>query len=66
MGKNTVAACFGVDSRAKAGENGCIVLTYWDERAERPRVVVGYVGKRGLKADTWYGANSRGELVEVA
>ena len=63
-GKNAIAACLGLNGRAKAGENGVVIVAYWDETAERPRVLTGYVGE-GIERDTWYEARD-GKLVEVA
>ena len=53
-GKNSIIAAAGYGSQAKAGENGCIALAYWDEKAQRPRMVIGYVGEGGISADVWY------------
>jgi hypothetical protein len=61
-GKKSIIASVGYESRAKAGEDGCIALAWWDEKAKRPRLTVGYVGE-GLKADTWYEV-CNGELTE--
>ena len=62
-GKNGVAMSAGKDSKAKASEGGCFALR-WDD-ADRPRIVVGYVGENGIKADTWYTVSEAGEIVEV-
>jgi hypothetical protein len=50
---------------AKAGAGGCIALAWWDEKARRPRVSVGYVGD-ALKPDTWYCVDDLGEFVKGA
>ena len=42
------------DGKVKAGEQGCIAAVYWDPKAKRQRLAVGYVGEGGIKADTWY------------
>ena len=65
IGKNSVAACIGQNSKAQAGENGAIVVAWWEAKTERPRLTVGYVGENGIKAETWYEANAKGELVEA-
>ena len=63
-GKSSIAISAGIESRAKAGELGCIVLTRWVESEKRNRVSVGYVGE-GLKADTWYELDDAGNFVEA-
>jgi hypothetical protein len=40
--------------RGKAGENGLIVLTWWDAAAKRFHACVGEVGIDGIESDTWY------------
>jgi len=64
-GKNSIVAAVGVGSIAKAGENGCIVLAWWDEKAKRPRVTVGYIGEGGVYAGKWYRSDESGKLVEA-
>ena len=44
----------GYCSRVKANKNGIITAIYRAKKMTRPRVVVGYVGEKGIKADTWY------------
>ena len=63
-GKKTVAASIGRGGAAKAGEDGCLAVTWWDKKADRPRIAVGYVGENGIKPDTWYAADEKGKLVE--
>jgi hypothetical protein len=65
-GKNSVIATAGFNSKAKAGENGCIALAWWDEKAKRPRITVGYVGEDGVEAGKWYELDKKGKLVEAA
>jgi len=45
-----------------AGEDGCLIVVWWD--GKRPRALVGYVGEGGIKAGKWYAAKD-GKLVEV-
>ena len=62
-GRYAISAALGIGGVAKAGEDGCVIVR--DDCKDRPRVVVGYVGEGGIKADTWYRAEG-GKLVEVA
>ena len=62
-GENATIACAGIGARVKAGRNGCFALTWYD--GNRNRIVVGYVGEDGIKADTWYRVEA-GKLVEAA
>lgn len=50
--------------KAKAAENGIVTIRYYEEKKERYRVVTGYVGEGGIKADTWYEVKN-GKLSEV-
>jgi hypothetical protein len=60
-GKNSIACCLGGGSRAKAGVNGSLILTYYD--GFRTRHVIGYVGENNIEANVWYEA-SDGILVK--
>ena len=48
-------------AKARAGATGAIVLVDWS--GKRPRIVTGYPGEDGIKADTWYRVEA-GKLVE--
>jgi hypothetical protein len=63
-GYGSAAACLGVNGKARAGATGSIILTWYDEAADRRRHVVGYPGEDGVKPDTWY-AVAGGRLVET-
>ncbi len=63
-GKNSVVAGAGYRCRGSAGEGGVIALTWWDEKAERPRVSVAYVGENGIKPNTFYSLDDKGKFVE--
>ena len=62
-GDYSIAMSAGLRSRAKAGVDGCIALTWHD--GSRYRVSVGYVGE-DLRAETWYALDDKGEFVEVS
>ncbi len=47
-------ATAGDSGQATAGEKGIISLSYWDPKAERRRIVIGYVGEDGIEPDTTY------------
>jgi hypothetical protein len=64
-GEKTIAASLGYSGTAKAGKDGALVLTYWDEKKERPRVLVAYVGEKGIKVDTEYRLNDKHEFEVV-
>ena len=51
-GKSSIACCLGTNSRAKAGINGSLILTYPD--GIRNRHVIGYVGENNIEANVWY------------
>lgn len=60
-GDNAVAAAFGLESKAKAGGTGVVVVAWWD--GKRKRLSVGYVGENGIEADVWYCSDEAGKLV---
>jgi hypothetical protein len=53
----------GLNGKAKTGENGCFALCWHD--GKRNRIVAGYAGENGIKADTWYRLTDKGKLQEV-
>ena len=61
-GSNVAAAAYGC--RAMAGENGAIALAWWD--GKRGRFSVAYPGENGIKPDTFYVLNAKGEFQEAA
>jgi hypothetical protein len=63
-GSSGIAAAIGDNVRAKSGENGLLILTWWDGPAKRFRACVGEVGIDGIESDTWYKVES-GKLVKV-
>ena len=50
-------AMAGHKGTATAGHMGAILLRYWDERARRHRIQIGYIAEGGLKPDTPYRLN---------
>ena len=57
-------ATAGDRGTATAGEYGTVQLSLWDDRANRHRIVTGYVGEDGIKAGTKYQLVD-GKLTEV-
>ena len=49
-----IAACIGSGGSAMAGDNGLIIVCWWDESAKRYRACVGNVGEDGIKAGERY------------
>jgi hypothetical protein len=57
-------ATAGDDGTATAGNRGIIVSRWWDEKNERYRLVVGYVGENGINPNTKYVLNENHEFEE--
>ena len=53
----------GRGGTSTAGDRGTLIITWYD--GSRYRRAVGYVGEDGLKPDTLYRVNGRGEFCEV-
>ncbi|RWT38210.1 hypothetical protein DN464_23320 [Enterobacter cloacae] len=64
-GSHSVAASLGIEGRARASENGAIVLCYRDEDGELIHIRASKVGENGVEADTWYQLNENGEFIET-
>ncbi|HHH0263232.1 TPA: hypothetical protein ACPZNO_003738 [Yersinia enterocolitica] len=64
-GSQSVAASFGEDGKAKASENGAIVLCYRNDDGEIIHIRASKVGENGIKPDVWYSLNENGEFEEV-
>jgi len=58
-------ATAGDGGTAKTGEVGIIVLSWWDNKSERYRLSVGYVGEDGIEANTFYRCDDSGKLVKA-
>ena len=65
-GSQSVAAAFGIEGKARASENGAIVLCYRDEDGELIHIRASKVGENGIEAGVWYQLNEDGEFVEVS
>ncbi|BCU51215.1 DUF7666 domain-containing protein [Citrobacter amalonaticus] len=65
-GSQSVAVSLGIEGKARASENGAIVLCYRDEDGELIHIRSSKVGENGIKPDTWYQLDEDGEFVEVA
>jgi len=63
---NYGTATAGYRGTATAGNKGEIRVQWWDEKAERYRTVIGYVGEDGIKPDTTYRLDDNHKLVEVS
>ncbi|HHH0970668.1 TPA: hypothetical protein ACPZP4_000491 [Yersinia enterocolitica] len=64
-GSQSVAASFGEGGKAKASENGAIVLCYRDDDGEIIHIRASKVGENGIKPDVWYSLNEDGEFKEA-
>ena len=64
-GKDCVSVSAGQKGKVKTGTNGAFALTWWSASENRFRIVVGYEGENGIKADTWYTLSKIGEIVEA-
>ncbi|HHE5697797.1 TPA: hypothetical protein ACPEY2_001686 [Citrobacter amalonaticus] len=65
-GSQSVAASLGIEGKARASENGAIVLCYRNEDGELIHIRASKVGENGIKPDTWYQLDEDGEFIEVA
>ena len=61
-GKNSICMAAGYASTAQVGENGVIVLPYYD--GIRTRVAVGYVGENGIEPNVEYKVNNNNGIFE--
>ncbi|MGV8528843.1 hypothetical protein ACV35S_06905, partial [Pseudomonas aeruginosa] len=50
---------------ATAGEKGEVRIRYWDEKTERCRTVIGYIGEDGLEPNVPYKLNAGRKLVRA-
>ncbi|HEI8998100.1 TPA: hypothetical protein SLH12_000536 [Citrobacter koseri] len=64
-GSHSVAASLGIEGKARASENGAIVLCHRDEDGVLIHIRASKVGENGIEADTWYQLDESGEFIEV-
>ena len=64
MGDNGVSASLGRFSKVKGANGTPIALVHYDDDGKPLKFVTGVIGKRGLKADTWYTLTD-GKITEV-
>ncbi|MEQ6541410.1 MULTISPECIES: DUF7666 domain-containing protein [Pseudomonas] len=62
---NWGTATAGDKGTATAGEKGEIRIRYWDEKADRYRTVIGYIGEDGLEPDVPYKLNADRKFVRA-
>ncbi|HDQ4772220.1 TPA: hypothetical protein P9I14_004217 [Yersinia enterocolitica] len=64
-GSQSVAASFGEGGKAKASEDGAIVLCYRNDEGGIIHIRASKVGENGIKPDVWYSLNEDGEFEEA-
>ncbi|HGN4787823.1 TPA: hypothetical protein ACKTE9_001480 [Pseudomonas aeruginosa] len=62
---NWGTATAGYKGTATAGKKGEIRIRYWDEKTERYRTVIGYIGEDGLEPNAPYKLNAGRKLVRA-
>ena len=50
---------------SSSGDYGMIQIKWWDEKSSRYRITTGYVGEKGIEANTAYRCDSKGKLVKA-
>ncbi|EPD3104705.1 DUF7666 domain-containing protein [Salmonella enterica] len=63
-GSQSVAASLGIEGKARASEDGAIVLCYRNKNGELIHIRASKVGENGIMSNTWYQLNEDGEFVE--
>jgi len=65
IGNNSVAMNIGIQGKSKAAENGAIVVCNHDEHGSLCHIRASKVGENGIKPDTFYILNDKGEFEEA-
>ena len=63
-GNHAVAAALGIESKAKAGVGGAIVLCHRNDEGHLIHIRASKVGENGIKPNTWYSLDKNGEFAE--
>lgn len=63
--RHSAAIALGIGGYAKASDGCAIVLAYHAPRGGMLHVKAGIAGRNGIKPDTWYRLNHRGEFEEA-
>ena len=64
-GRDAIAAALGYESSALADKGGVVVVAWWDAKAWRKRLTIGYVGEDGIAANVAYRCDAVGALVRA-
>ena len=64
-GTSSIALSAGLNGKVKGGVGCAMALTRWIDSEKRYRITVAYVGENGIKDDTWYRLDDKGEFVEA-
>jgi len=63
-GKNSIAVCCGLNCKARGALGNAIILQYKKEEG-KVIPVMGIIGKKGLKENTFYKLNNKGKFVAI-
>ncbi|MGV3346376.1 hypothetical protein ACGVWS_11795 [Enterobacteriaceae bacterium LUAb1] len=64
-GLQSVAVSLGAGGKARASENGAIVLCYRNNEGEILHIRASKSGENGIKPDVWYTLNKYGHFIEA-